>query len=102
MDDIAVEQDGHAQGIQHPGCVMGRETLEWEGYRVEQGSRQGHHEEKKEQREGQHPEAVPTKMKEDQTRENDDQRAPHQEEFGTDLAEEERHDPDDEHRKADP
>jgi hypothetical protein len=41
-------------------------------------------------------------MKEDQTRENDDQRAPHQEELGTNLAEEERHDPREEHREADP
>src|SRR5215469_15160555 len=52
VDDIAVEQHGHAQGIERPGRVACRESLEREGYRVEYGRRQGHHENEEEQREG--------------------------------------------------
>src|SRR5262249_26537171 len=102
VNDIAVEQDRHAELIERPGRVAGREALERKGYRIEERRRQGDHEEEKEQWEGEHAEDVPTQMEKDQPHEHDNQRAPHQKVLCTEITQEERADPREEHRESDP
>src|SRR5262245_32831931 len=102
MDDIAIEQNGHAEEIERPGRVACCESLEREGHRVEQGGRQGHHEEQEEHWEGHDAEDSPPEMEENQTRQDHDKRASHKEILGADVAQEESPDSKDEHGQADP
>src|SRR5262245_6838442 len=102
MDHIAVEQHGYAQGFERPGRIACRESLEWKGYGVEQGSRQGHHENEEEQWESDDAEDSRPEKEEHQAHQDRDQRAPHEEIFGADVAQEKSPYSQEEYGKADP
>src|SRR5262249_19330656 len=60
------------------------------------------HEEEERQRESEDAKNACTKVEEDQSHHDDDERAPHQEKFGADIAEDQLDDPDHQHEETDP
>ena len=101
MDDVAVEQDRHAEQIERPRRLLGGQVLQREGHRVEEDGRQRHHEDQIGEGKQDDTEDPRPQVEEDEAGEDHDQRAAHEEVLCADVAEQEDPEACQQHRQTD-